>query len=584
MAIEMLSAIRWRRGFQVVCIVSGIGLLLGLGYLNTVPQPPLSTIQFVMLYGGIGLIVWGLGGGWPGLTALLRSEPALTRNEILALLAILVLAFGLRLWRLEDSIRVLVDELNPINEILHLWDNPRLPILEPIQPYSPFPRVFAAWGAAAASQFGHTLWALRLPSVVVGTLTVGVVYFLGRSLFTGKTALMAALLLATIPLHLHFSRINALHVADPLVGSLAVWFLVGALRSNQHMAWTLSGAALGLTQYFYEGGRLLFPGLVAVWLLLKLLHQPQNWQQWRRGLMIWCVTAVIVAAPVYITLSQFQEPAAARLNQNLPPADYLYALLTARPGSNAFQWLGQHLLNPLLLFISQPDTGVFYGGDQPLILLVLLPAFFAGLFWAGKVSSGRMLLLWFALTWAGNLLLADSALASRYVVVLPAVVLLLALGITSVATHLKVKQRDTLAWGYVVACCLIQVIYYFGPHLDTFNRQIRPDRRDAYDAILRTADLPPGTRIYLVQPPPTMTETYARTFLRYVAPDLEIYFVDDVRGLDWEQLAGPVAFFVPRDAAETIALLNQHFDLQPPQDTPYFVPAETYRLYRPTFH
>jgi 4-amino-4-deoxy-L-arabinose transferase-like glycosyltransferase len=569
------------RWLSFLCVTLGIGMLAGLAAVNLMPNPPSSGLQFALLYLGIGLTTWGTAGGWPEIRVLLaEARRHLSRNDLLSLAGVLAIALAARLWMLGDSVRVLVDELIPINEMLRLWDTPNLPILQPIPPYSTFPRLFASWQAEAASLFGHNLLALRLPSALVGTATVAVLYGLGRVLFNNRTALVAALLLATFPPHVQFSRIGAVNIADDLFGTAAVLFFAWGIKSNYRAAWALGGTALGLTQYFHEGGRLLFPILIVAWLSLRLLRRPACLRQWRRGLLAAGITFVAIAAPVYYVIGQLNQPATARMNQNVLDGGTWAAILTSRPGSGLFDWLVRHSIDPFLLFVSRPDTSPFYGGSQPLILLILLPAFFAGLLWAFWSSGGRLLLLWFGLTWAGNLVLADSALVSRYVVVFPAVALLLALGITETVSRLRWKHVHKLAAAYVLVCAAVQFGYYFGPHLTQFNQLIRPDKRDAYDAILRAASLPPGTDIYLVQPPNTMTEPYAQTFLRYLNPDLQIHFVNEVQSLNWSELQGRrLAFFVLLGDSSAVNGLSTHFHLPPPQRPPFPVLGGSYDLY-----
>jgi hypothetical protein len=566
---------------STLCILLGIGMLAWLAYVNVMPNPPSSGLQFALLYLGIGLTTWGAAGGWPEMRALLAgARQHLSRNDVLALAGVFVVALAARLWMLGDSVRVLVDELIPINEMLRLWDNPNLPILEPIPPYSTFPRLFASWQAEAANLVGHNLLALRLPGALVGTLTVAVVYTLGRVLFNNRTALVAALLLATFPPHMQFSRIGAVNIADDLFGTAAVLFFAWGMKSNRRAAWALGGAALGLTQYFHEGGRLLFPILMAAWLALRLIHRPACLRQWWRGLLSAGITAAAIAAPVYYVIGQLNQPATARMNQNVLDGGYWAAILTSGPGSDLFDWLVRHSIDPFLLFVSRADTSPFYGGSQPLIMVVLLPAFFAGLFWSFGSSGGRLLLLWFGLTWAGNLVLADSALVSRYVVVFPAVALLLALGITETVSRLRWKPACRLVVAYVLLCAVVQLAYYFGPHLTEFNRLIRPDKRDAYDAILRAASLPPGTTIYLIEPPETMTEPYAQTFVRYLNPDLQIHFVNEVQALDWTMVRGQrAAFFVLLGDSSAVNGLSAHVHLPPPQRPPNPVLGGSYDLY-----
>jgi hypothetical protein len=188
--------------------------------------------------------------------------------------------------------------------------------------------------------------------------------------------------------------------------------------------------------------------------------------------------------------------------------------------------------------------------------------------------------VWFLSTWLGNLLLADSALASRYVLVFPAVALLIALGITSTAAYLPTKHALRLVLVYVGFCAVGQTVYYFGTHLPNFNRQLMPSI-NTYDALSRVVDLPSGTLVVLVHPPSTMTEEYAQTMLRFLSNDKSVMLVNDLTAFDLSRLpeAESYAFFVPPNDAETPQLLDEFFDLAP-QYAPNRIPnQEAYILY-----
>jgi 4-amino-4-deoxy-L-arabinose transferase-like glycosyltransferase len=531
-------------------------------------------LQFVLLYAGIiGLIV-GLGRGQP-----LFENPHLPRQEMLILILVLILALGLRLWRLDSAVRAPVDEVLPMTEILALWDDPHLPMIRQFGFISSPTRLYASWQAGSVALFGHNLFALRVPSAIIGTLTVAAVYFLGRVLFDARTALIAALLLATYPPHVHFSHVGMLSMADPLFGTLALAFIALALKSGRLMAWVLGGVALGLTQYFYEGGRLLFPALVVAWVTFNLIAHRNRFREWWRGIFLAMIAFLAIAFPVYFTLARLSDPLSSRLTTMALGGDDWRALLTAPPDSPLFDWLLRHTIDPLLLFINRPDPTPYYGGDTALLLIFLVPAFLLGLVWSLRSAGGRLLLLWFVLTWVGNLLLVDSALAPRYLVVFPAVMLLVALGITRTADYLLPGKRFRLMLVYVVFCALAQTTYYFGPHLATYQQQLVPGM-DIYDALYRAVDLPAGTRVYIIHPPPTATEEYAQTMLRFLSSDKTLYLIDDPRAVDFNQLPANTAFFVPALDQETVRLLGEQVDLSAPHYTSDPVPAEqAYVLY-----
>ncbi|MEO8609425.1 MAG: glycosyltransferase family 39 protein [Chloroflexota bacterium] len=567
-----------------IASLTGILCLTLLALINGADSGSLATIthplQFALFYAGLALIVWGFSGGRAGFAAYRQpvDDTPWTRREIALLAGIASFALGLRLWALETSIHSLVDELNPINEILAMWTNPTLKILQPLDIFTPYPRLMASWQAASTLLLGRNLTALRLPSAVLGTLTVIAVYMLGRTLFNRRTALIAALLLAVFPPHIHFSRLGLVNIADPLFGTLALAFFARGLRFGRNLDWVLGGAALGLTQYFYEGGRLLFPVVIVLWLALYMFRHRADFARLRRGLLIAGIVAALVAAPVYYTLAQMHSAAAERMNYMALTPAFWARVLVSPPNSPIFDLFVRHTADPLLIFINRAELSTYYGGDQPLILAYLLPALLLGAL--VSLRRGRLLILWFLAVWMGNFLLVDSAVSTRYLVVFPAIVLIMALGIDAVSARLPIALRRWLIPAYMVICSVGQITYYFGPHLDTFNQRIRLSI-DTDDAIFRAAALPAGTQVYLLGSHVDRTADYAQSMLRYLADDIHLTFLPSLDGFNYAQPSHQsYAFLIPPDDSNSAQQLASHFALPAPQFTPYAVPrARTYTLY-----
>src|SRR5262249_24735862 len=124
---------------------------------------------------------------------------------------------------------------------------------------------------------------------------------------------IAVLLLATFPAHLHFSRIGLYNIADPLFGTLALAFLARGWKSKRRSDYVVAGAALGLTQYFYEGGRLLFPVLAVGWYILLWLG-GKSWREKRSDAGLMLVVMLLIAMPVYTTAFAVQVQITPRLN------------------------------------------------------------------------------------------------------------------------------------------------------------------------------------------------------------------------------------------------------------------------------
>jgi len=126
---------------------------------------------------------------------------------------------------------------------------------------------------------GRIELAVRLPSVIAGTLTVLVVYFLIGELFKlsrfkdliskpknliNAIALIASFLLATSPWHLQFSRAAFEGNLALLFNSLALLFFLKAARKSQYLVlrifWILASLLLAiLAIYTYYSARIVLP-------------------------------------------------------------------------------------------------------------------------------------------------------------------------------------------------------------------------------------------------------------------------------------------------------------------------------------
>jgi 4-amino-4-deoxy-L-arabinose transferase-like glycosyltransferase len=175
----------------------------------------------------VALSEWGLPQGRTGWRAAAgrAAEPA-------ALLAILALAFGLRLWGISASLpqsytsdeyefvhaglRMLKSgDLNP-----HWWFHPSLQRYLAVATYAVVfilgvPR--GRWVHVSDLTIEDMLYWGRFVGVVSGTLTVLVAYLLGRRLFGRRAGLLSAALLAVFPAAVQHSQYNK---PDPVIALL----------------------------------------------------------------------------------------------------------------------------------------------------------------------------------------------------------------------------------------------------------------------------------------------------------------------------------------------------------------------------
>lgn len=154
---------------------------------------------------------------------------------------------------------------------------------------------FVAW-------LGLTVWAVRLPAVLLSLISVVAMYFLSKRVvgksFPGReyVALLSSLALAISPWHIHFTRggwETQVATAILLLGTIC---LIKGLRKRQ---WLLLGILLyGLALYTYHSMRIVAP-------LLGITFAVLNWHTlWeKRGwLALSALTTILISLPLIVQL------------------------------------------------------------------------------------------------------------------------------------------------------------------------------------------------------------------------------------------------------------------------------------------
>lgn len=85
--------------------------------------------------------------------------------------------------------------------------------------------------------FGSSEIAVRIPSIILGVITVYLTYLIGKKLFEEKTALIGATLIATAPLHIYYSQEARMYALAAALASLSVYFFVSILKKDTLGSW-----------------------------------------------------------------------------------------------------------------------------------------------------------------------------------------------------------------------------------------------------------------------------------------------------------------------------------------------------------
>lgn len=219
--------------------------------------------------------------------------------------------------------------------------------------------------------FGLDIIAVRLPSAILGILTVLATYFLVQELFKRKDiALVTAALLAISPWHIQFSRIAFETNTGLAFNVFAVLFFLKGLKRPWMLF--LSTAFMGLNLSVYQSDRLFTPLLA---LALVIIFWKQLFAIPKKYLLIAFLIGVVTVAPLlaYVAtnnqalsrakgVSIFSEPTRIKLDTE---KRYLDDRAEGNPLGPVFhnQWVG-YTREALSGYLSHYDLGwLFIRGD-----------------------------------------------------------------------------------------------------------------------------------------------------------------------------------------------------------------------------
>jgi hypothetical protein len=176
-----------------------------------------------------------------------RGEPDTSRNTALAVLAGLIagglalrLAVPRGIW-LDEAISIHQARLSLHDLFRNLYYGDRQPPLYHL----------TLWLTIRA--FGHSEFAVRLPSLIAGTLVIPVVYELGRELYDRRTGLIAGSFAAASPLLVWYSQEVRMYMFVTLFGLLALLTQLRVIRRPTFGRWAayiLATAGLLWSHYF----------------------------------------------------------------------------------------------------------------------------------------------------------------------------------------------------------------------------------------------------------------------------------------------------------------------------------------------
>jgi 4-amino-4-deoxy-L-arabinose transferase-like glycosyltransferase len=438
------------------------------------------------------------------------------RWEVLAVLLITLLAAALRFYRLPDVPPGLhYDEgFKGVTARALLQGAPLRLYFESDMGEEPMAIYLVA---ASLGLGGQEPWLVRLPSAIIGVLTIPLAWWLGRELLTWLQRTMnrpqvtaaqivglgTALALAILYWHLSFSRIGLEPILVPFCATLAFAALARGLHTGKWPACALAGLALGGSLYTYKAGY--FVPVVAFLLVAYAAVMERGFlRRHGRSLLLVALVTLLVAAPIGLYFLRhpagfWQRPASVALTAGKSATESSWQALAANLSPVLGMFFVRGDANPRSNLPGRPALDPF---------LALL--FLAGL---GRALAGfrrppfALLLIWLAVMIVPTLLSEDAPHFGRAIGATPAVALLCALGgwtLWQGAAQLGRRWIGAAAAGVLAVGIAFSGASTAWAYFHTWGRS--PDLFYAYDVGLVDVaayvnTLPAGEEVYLTPTP-----------------------------------------------------------------------------------
>jgi len=453
-------------------VVLGVICILAVAQIQIIPILQLPEIlnihvQVGLQILGLGLIIWGISGA--------RLRLSTGRVDWL-IVAIVGFAFVLRIFNLEYAILGFIDEGHFSSAVVRMQnDNQQLWL--PFSGMIAFSWFFAYLQYIATELLQPSLLALRIPSAFLGTIQVWGMMALVAMTLNRRAGIFVGLALATFPPHIHYSRLGLNNIADPTFAVLTFYFLLRGLRDGHQRDFIISGVMLGMTSFFYEGGRIFYvPFALAFWVWYGIINgrklTPTKLKVVLRQFAIWAFGALILILPFYYAWWANILPFFPRFEIIGGSSSFLANLNLLFVQDAAY--VNNSLFKYFLHWVHFPMHEVYYG-NHPLILWVMLPFFLIGLtysLWQSRTDWGGLLFWWVMGVFVTVAILGKRPISTHYVIGFPAMGAIIGIGgyaitvwIPQIINHPSLKR---VLSSLFVCLCFVQGAYYFVHFLPTY--------------------------------------------------------------------------------------------------------------------
>lgn len=402
------------------------------------------------------------------------------------------------------------------------------------------------------SIFGPTATAVRLTSVMIGTLAVLAVYLFTKEAFGQKEAWLATALFAVLPVHVHFSRLGVDNIIDSLSATTILGFLFFGVKRSSSISFLAAGIVGGLCMYTYPGTRLApIIGMGAIGYIA--LKTPGFLKAHAFNIRIFVFSLLVTAAPIAGYFLANPNMFFARMSRETIFQDLVLH------SKNILDVLFAQFMKSILVFTASPAPTNFFNSPRPYLTPLAAVFLVLGLFytvWRIKEERYLILFVWF---WAaillGSTLTGGAPTSQRMLMSTPALAILTAIGICKITENILGKFGSSI---HLQAIFLIVFAIWVGyKDISFYHGEYRIDHyfeeeanELSYEAAISMAPLHTHGRVYLLANPIYDFLSFAN--FNFFSPDVEKAYLNEVTT---ESLAG-----LPKDKDALFIATPDHLE------------------------
>ncbi|MEW6236878.1 MAG: glycosyltransferase family 39 protein [Candidatus Omnitrophota bacterium] len=260
------------------------------------------------------------------------------------------------------------------------------------------PPLYIYFAGCFSAPFGVNAYTTRLPSAVMGTLSILTTYLFVLEFAGAETALIAAALTAISPWNVHYSRIGWEAVMEAPVQLAAFWLFLRWTRTRRWRELAACCFVFALTVYTYPSARLFIPLMMLGLLIIYRRECSEHLLHLSVGIFVFLAALLPY---ILFTFAHYDE---------MQARWKFLSVFQREDGWRLFLLHYLEHLSPLFLFWKGNPNSLHLLGAG-VALAVLFPFFLAGLFF---IVKKRLMPHLFLLFWLFAFAIPSSMTYDRY--------------------------------------------------------------------------------------------------------------------------------------------------------------------------